>query len=656
MSDKSEPGDDYWNKFCSNPTNCKDYNKNKGAWCESGTCKGCSNSPSCGSYACQNGKCVLVDPSTKGSNQYTDRDCCKDCGGCGGTPANKPLPPLPNPPSGPQKITTIIDKNGKSHDFPPPVPNKGQALRGKDKPRLTLWHEGIVGPVATSEKGSIAYISQMIQFVKDKQIDRVYLQAQDPSQKKYNEPLFQYSQPEIIVNNYLKPLDGTDVEAGLLIVVNPAYPWTYAPEITGGINYNNPQYKQSIPDQTNYCKIPIRYCKDNSNCFGGDDKKENSCTAINYWCNKDNPCCMQFSVGCPNNFEQAFKFIGDINAMAKNQGITKMITTVALDGEDISLYGSDSYGMAQAWQAAYSYAPDIVEIGVAKQGSLTTTALGSNAAFPELYWIGELQYSPTNKPCKLCKAPDDMWDLTNTTCQNCLTKIYQTYRNNPQQMLDNWYPYLNSGKNNPNKSISNNLDNPKAAINAKTLADAPGTCPLISIEHAHTDPSTAGITKKSGNIEPINDCIQKSPVPKGTGNNLDSYNGICGTVDGFGNWEWDKFLDFLDLLSQSYNFKELGIYEWQFVPPQWMGKSPPPPSPPPPSPPPPSPPPPSPPPPSPPPPGPPPGPQPPSPPPPGPSSKSNNLATIIIGIILGLFLLSFFTYLIYRYFKANKSN
>ena len=44
----------------------------------------------------------------------------------------------------------------------------------------------------------------------------------------------------------------------------------------------------------------------------------------------------------------------------------------------------------------------------------------------------------------------------------------------------------------------------------------------------------------------------------------------CGTFDGFGNWSWEAFKLFLDKFVVQHNLKQIGIYEWQFVPPEWL--------------------------------------------------------------------------------------
>ena len=50
-------------------------------------------------------------------------------------------------------------------------------------------------------------------------------------------------------------------------------------------------------------------------------------------------------------------------------------------------------------------------------------------------------------------------------------------------------------------------------------------------------------------------------------------NDTCGTFDGFSNWSWDKFSQFLDSFSKQprrTNLQEIAIYEWQFVGAPWL--------------------------------------------------------------------------------------
>ena len=638
----------YWTKHCQQK--CPNYPINKGTWCKDGTCKNCDlentfKTQTCGKYCTDDkGKCDLV----AGDDQNFEQE---NCSPCSSTDLQTPLPALDQdtrPPHGPYQWPPPEEASQK----PPLLSEPRKPYRSGRNYSLTLWHEGVVGDVGKNTSESARYVKDMVDFVDYRQLDRVYLQAQDPTVEKYAKKLFAYAQPEFVSEYYLGEIDklndkiGTGqqkIAAGLLIVVNPSYPWGYETDLPGGMRYNNPGYQEK-PSATELCTTPIRHCHGNHQCF-----QNATCGAIKNWChasaiitgtvsvkwakgtavtytkettvrftehglqNKIYPegttityaketnitysvdaefswdvgtppfyplenvqvtgCCQAFAKGCPNNYEQAFKYVGVINHRAKVAGLETFITTIALDGEDISQYGTDPQGMAQAWQAARKYAPDVNEIGVAKQGSLTTEALGSNAAFPELYWVNELQYSGGGA-CGYCKAYGDMW--TDHRCLDCLPKIYQEYRNKPQCMLNAWAPYMGDDT---HKTCTADAD----AVIVKTLTkqavlgpDSPfptGTTPMFSIEHAHSDPSLVArgdqtmadwVKEQKKNASTAvnglsNDCIQKEYDPTG----------ICGTFDGFGNWEWKKFEEFMDLFSEVYDAKEIGVYEWQFVPKQW---------------------------------------------------------------------------------------
>jgi len=637
---------DYWTKHCQQK--CPEYPINKGTWCEDGMCKNCDlenalDTQTCGKYCTDDkGKCDLVaedDPNFEGD----------DCSPCSSTNLQTPLPALDQdtqPPHGPYQWPPPEEASQK----PPLLSESRKPYRSGRKYSITLWHEGVVGDVGKNTSESARYVKDMVDFVDYRQIDRVYLQAQDPTVEKYAKKLFAYAQPEFVSEYYLGEIDklndkiGTGqqkIAAGLLIVVNPSYPWGYEIDLPGGMRYNNPGY-QELPDATELCTTPIRHCHGNHQCFqnatcgaiknwchasaiitgtvsakwakgtavtytkettvrftehGLQSKTYQEGTTITYWPSFSNitysvgaefswdvgtppfyplenvqvtGCCQAFAKGCPNNYEQAFKYVGEINRKAEVAGLDTFITTIALDGEDISQYGTDPQGMAQAWQAARKYAPRVNEIGVAKQGSLTTEALGSNAAFPELYWVNELQYSGGGA-CGYCKAYDDMW--TDHRCLDCLPKIYQEYRNKPQCMLNAWAPYM--GDDTPKTCAADaDADIVKTLTKQAVLGhDSPfptGTTPMFSIEHAHSDPSLVarGDQTMAGWISDqidtavnglSNDCIQKEYDPTG----------ICGTFDGFGNWEWEKFEEFMDLFSEVYDAKEIAVYEWQFVPKQW---------------------------------------------------------------------------------------
>ena len=59
---------------------------------------------------------------------------------------------------------------------------------------------------------------------------------------------------------------------------------------------------------------------------------------------------------------------------------------------------------------------------------------------------------------------------------------------------------------------------------------------------------------------------------EGIWNNFDG--DTCGTFDGFALWSWNQFADFINKyaenpLKNGEALPQIGIYEWQFVPPHW---------------------------------------------------------------------------------------
>ena len=101
-------------------------------------------------------------------------------------------------------------------------------------------------------------------------------------------------------------------------------------------------------------------------------------------------------------------------------------------------------------------------------------------------------------------------------------------------------------KNNLESMRQNIANNPDAIYPMFTLENLSmnGTAPsCLAYNYFGVDPKTSGGTLKSN---------------------------VCGTIDGFSYWDWDKFLEFMTLFAHKYNVKQVGIYESQFIPPAWM--------------------------------------------------------------------------------------
>ena len=445
-------------------------------------------------------------------------------------------------------------QNGK--DYIPAFPNKKPSLSGRDW-RMTLWHEGFKNVPANKLK---EYVEQFTDFIKDKKFDRAFLQSGDPYlTDNYGVQKFPYTDIDFVIDNYLGNIQNIDgFEAGLLAIVDPRYTSYYDITTPGGIWGNNPTYKnQPVKGDVqgiNYCQSPYRECSKSSDmcaanalsqqkcgdcpkekpyCVAGNCQKDPVCGEITDYC-KGSRCCLQYPPGCPNNIEQFFKYVGDLNNKAKQKGYKTVITTIALDGEDLGMYGTDKYGLVQLWQAARKYAPDVLEIGYAHGPSVNAVDNWTNAAYPELYWIGEL------KPAIGCSGCKDGASKSDAGCKECLKSIYQENKNQPQQMLDAFSKYLDTTQ-------------------FKTVPkdQRKGVCPLFSLESAHL---------KNDNV-PGNNSTQESCIAKYY--NDDPNSNFCGTFDGFGDWEWDKFEDFMDRFAKKYGVEEIGVYEWQFVPFSW---------------------------------------------------------------------------------------
>ena len=147
--------------------------------------------------------------------------------------------------------------------------------------------------------------------------------------------------------------------------------------------------------------------------------------------------------------------------------------------------------------------------------------------------------------CWACKYADK----TGKKAPN-LSMIYQKNRNNPQGMMSDLENY--TGLDNNSKDIVKNDRN---------------IWPMFSNEISHKWKDSGGGADGTGNsidgkgIDVTNTCTERK------------YGGdTCGTFDGFGNWSWDSFETFLKSYANKYGLKQLGIYEWQFVSPEWKGR------------------------------------------------------------------------------------
>ena len=145
--------------------------------------------------------------------------------------------------------------------------------------------------------------------------------------------------------------------------------------------------------------------------------------------------------------------------------------------------------------------------------------------------------------CKYNTSPDaQRGDLTKEV-------IYQTQVNNPGGLLN---------------ELTNGTFASLEHASQKSSGN-PDAVPMFSNEISHdwdmTTPSTSSTYSIHGAGPQWN---PKTCITRQYGNDT------CGTFDGFSNWTWDNFHEFLKAYAQKYNLSSIGIYEWQFVPPEWL--------------------------------------------------------------------------------------
>jgi hypothetical protein len=223
--------------------------------------------------------------------------------------------------------------------------------------------------------------------------------------------------------------------------------------------------------------------------------------------------------------EQAFQYVSAINAAAAAANVANRIVAAAFDGEDYGVYGTDALGLCEAYQAADKFVPAMKkDVGIAKGPSTTTLTYNNTAAYPELYWIGELDDCACPQECKFTATCSDSPSCTSVDCtacyDNCRNTVYSKYLNDPSGLLNNmtkWYKnYISSWQ-------------------------APGTWPMFSTE-----------------------MLDANCVAKTYGSDT------CGTFNGFGLWTWEAFESYMTLFATTYNISTIAVYEWQFIPPSWL--------------------------------------------------------------------------------------
>ncbi|MBI4511504.1 MAG: hypothetical protein HY698_17860 [Deltaproteobacteria bacterium] len=476
-------------------------------------------------------------------------------------------------------------RDGSTQDGPRPDAARidgGADAGGSRRPfQLALYHGGVQKSLSPSEYQR--YLAELAAFVAKRKIDKVFVDVGGYDAMPYSSPA--------PLAEFLNALPPTTL-VGAVMEINPKYAFQYdKPLLPGGLT--------CVAKATPTSECPL----------------------------SDNPASAV--PGCPNNMEKAYDLLAAANRLAlERRADTTLFTDFIADKENAGIYGGRICNFIESakkyivpslptgYRGATSEAEKLglIQVGFAGEGSLNAPDLMARPicgatddactsypyelknveAFPELYWyMRELkekgcvgcdhtltaQELAATRPseCESCKDPacagavsfftsGDPYDQCMrsgcpASCCKCLgcvpcrydatgavpnpAIIYQKYLNQPVAMADAVVDAITTYA---------LLDNLKRE----------NTWSMFSIELAHdwrdiSDPvsgkrySADGATSTSADT-----CVARR------------YGGdICGTFDGFGNWSWEAFEQFLYEYHRRTGITKIAIYEWQFVFPEW---------------------------------------------------------------------------------------
>ena len=410
------------------------------------------------------------------------------------------------------------------------ITSLGSPHRYVAKPRLALYHGGIVGAAKTEASGEIFanYMKTVGNFCAAKGIDVLFFSLDSPSKKQF--PYFENPTYLAGLVDTLTNMTQGKTQMGVVAYVRPKDSgWHNAPTAPGGcIGDDNCHSQCDFVKPDGPCPL---------NCVSDPNAGQALCP----------------SKGCPNVLAQTMIYVNSVNSHIKGP---QKLTAFVFDGEDAGSYGSPcgfhiaqtasstltggtvkDIGYAKALQAGVLCWPNSPgQDGVCPTGSTPTTSM----VFPETYWFMNDLWPCTGSPSQLTGRPAVCTSQTS----------YRRFKDDPVGFMN----YLHEADKcaygtNGLVSLMNNIKPYKDRI-----------WPMFSLERL----SSVGNSKTPGG--PVS-CLALAY----SGAQLDSeghplISDICGTFDGFGAWDWDAFLQFISLFAHVYGVDQVGIYESQFLP------------------------------------------------------------------------------------------
>ena len=406
------------------------------------------------------------------------------------------------------------------------------------------------------------------------------------------------------------------VKIGFTAFPSAKYPWTWAPNLKGQAPPSGPNekcqpswdYKKqndgsvfnpSSPSTGGGCKPYDAFKKADVYCQQSCQAAFGTLPSNGTWCEKNichgvpcdgsqssgksssyNPSCSPDIIskqsitnpnppapGCPNNWEQLMNYISYVNSSAG--GDTPKISFIVVDGEGEGGYTVDRAGFCPVMSAInYGKAhypheiPSDFTVGVAHgpgnfcsggkykstKGKDTCEVMGIDDAYPEIYWYGEL----TDCAGGIGSSKGSLAGAMSM----CSSTIYQKYINDPNGLFN----AITSGSG-AGKYLGAILPKSTGEItNPSNIYHYKETYPMFSTENINSKSGTncSGSNPKNGTSQC---CIA---------NYFYGQANSCGSFNGFGNWEFNKFMDFMNLWSTKFGSQSIAIYEWAFIPTKWI--------------------------------------------------------------------------------------
>jgi hypothetical protein len=424
-----------------------------------------------------------------------------------------------------------------------PICNKEKSDRGYD---VELWQEAAPQATKHNDEQFSKFMMEMIQFACEKQLDRVFVTVQDPSQW-----------PSGTVDLYTKILTVAPewMEVGFLLNVNPKYPWQWKPLSKAGVDTSLLQAMTFVKEVNDGAAAqgakPVTIL--------GGDGENNGLNANNF--------CDWRDVG----FDVLGESAGDLKFLQAKQGSLNGPALFEAAKELYEAKGGDPArcGTVDNYLARpelYWYMDELKQqgcIGCPAHTPLTynkpeqctrstkesCSAIPACAAFSTFFTNGDLYdqciaQADTGCPEDCCKCYgcvpcgyDEEGNVPNPRI------FYQTHRTDPAAMAAAIWNGVKKGHLNDTISL-------------------PNTAPMLSIEMSHN--LYADAVQAAGPNTSPDTCMARHFAGDG--------DEICGTFDGLGAMTYDDLLSTFAALHESQGWKTFTIYEWAFVPQSWISK------------------------------------------------------------------------------------